>query len=321
MKLSAFHIRNYRSIVNSHVTHLSNDNITTLIGQNEAGKTTVLEALHSFSTGNINEDILRSDSSFPVVSCYFGFNDKVLKDYLDFDKIPEGLRKKLLKKKDIWLERKWISLANSVFSCSDNDLVDFYKEQEASDNHRIAAIRKELRKTSKETNQLRSEIQVFEKDKHELVKETEEAERQLNKIQRKLDRAKKPDIKLNFQHEYEAVNKIYIQKKIDLDEVLKILEDKKQKLEAYGEKDPLAERFLIIKQRYNADREKFNESNIQLTDFENLYNRTPESKEQMLLFDNLNRIRRENNLLQQTYLESKNELNFIELVAEKVLEV
>ncbi|MBM3421550.1 MAG: hypothetical protein FJY11_10500 [Bacteroidetes bacterium] len=51
---------------------MSPDNITCLIGQNESGKTSVLEALSVFHTGQINEDVLRSDLSLPEVSCRFG---------------------------------------------------------------------------------------------------------------------------------------------------------------------------------------------------------------------------------------------------------
>lgn len=319
MKLSAFRIRNYRSIVDSDITYLSNDNITTLIGQNESGKTTVLEALHSFSTGNINEDILRSDGSFPVVECYFEFDDKLLKDFLDFEKIPEGLRRKLAKKKNIWLERKWSSLPTSAFLCSDNDLVEFYEEKDEDDNNRVENIHREIRQINKETNQLRAEIQVFEKDRQDLLKETSEAEKQLNRIKKKLDRAKKPDIKEALDHEYEASNKIYVQKKIDFDEVLKILEEKKEKLEAYGEKDVLAERFLDIKRQYYKDKERFDTCNDELDGFETIYNSTSESKDQLILHDNIQRVRREQQFLHQSYYDSKNALNFIERVAEKVL--
>ena len=71
MKLTSFNIQNYRSIVHSGWCYLAHDNITALIGQNESGKTSVLEALHSFYTGLIHEDVLRSDLSLPIVSCRF----------------------------------------------------------------------------------------------------------------------------------------------------------------------------------------------------------------------------------------------------------
>lgn len=71
MKLIAFRIKNFRSIVDSGWQNLSPDNITCLIGQNESGKTSILEALRVFYSGIISEDVLRSDLSLPEVSCRF----------------------------------------------------------------------------------------------------------------------------------------------------------------------------------------------------------------------------------------------------------
>jgi len=71
MKLSAFRIRNFRSIVDTGWQNISPDNITCLIGQNESGKTSVLEGLKVFYTGVISEDVLRSDLTLPEVSCRF----------------------------------------------------------------------------------------------------------------------------------------------------------------------------------------------------------------------------------------------------------
>ena len=71
MKLKAFRIRNFRSIVDSGWQNISPDNITCLIGQNESGKTSVLESLKVFYSGIISEDVLRSDLSLPEVSCRF----------------------------------------------------------------------------------------------------------------------------------------------------------------------------------------------------------------------------------------------------------
>ncbi len=71
MKLKAFRIRNFRSIVDTGWQNISPDNITCLIGQNESGKTSVLEGLKVFYSGVISEDVLRSDLTLPEVSCRF----------------------------------------------------------------------------------------------------------------------------------------------------------------------------------------------------------------------------------------------------------
>ncbi|MBC6416142.1 MAG: AAA family ATPase [Bdellovibrionales bacterium] len=69
--ITAFRIKNFRSIKEIHFK-LSEDNITGLIGQNESGKTSVLEALDCFRNWvELKEDVLRSDESMPEISCWF----------------------------------------------------------------------------------------------------------------------------------------------------------------------------------------------------------------------------------------------------------
>ena len=76
MWFKQFKIKNYRSIVDTGWHDLSSDNITALIGQNESGKTSILESLNSFFTCLITDDILRSDLSLPEVSCSFSLSKK-----------------------------------------------------------------------------------------------------------------------------------------------------------------------------------------------------------------------------------------------------
>ena len=76
MQLVAFRVQNFRSIVDTGWHQLAHDNITSLIGQNESGKTSILEALKAFHDGNLIEDMLRSDLSLPNVTCQFSFSLK-----------------------------------------------------------------------------------------------------------------------------------------------------------------------------------------------------------------------------------------------------
>jgi len=319
MRLSAFRIRNFRSMIDSKVNYLSSDNITALIGQNESGKTTILEALHSFSNGIISEDMLRSDSAFPEIACYFEFNDKYLKDYLDLEKIPNGLKKKLEKKTGIWLERSWKTLTKNTFRCSDRELVDFYENLSESHKSKVESIYNNIKQINDETNELRGDIRFIAKDKAELLKETEDLSKRLNKTKRSIDRAKKPDLIQVYQNEYEATNKIYIQKKIDLEAILKVLNDKKNKLEAYGEKDQLAERFLEIKRNFDTELENYHKRNDELLYFENLQSKTINPKEIELLANNIEYLQIEQKKLHNIFIEAQNKLDFIERVAEKVL--
>ncbi|MFA6185790.1 MAG: AAA family ATPase [Phycisphaerae bacterium] len=73
MKLKRFKINGVKSIIDSGNCYLSDDNITIFAGQNEAGKTAILQALNYFSNGmtpEFKKYSLRSDMP-PRVECEF----------------------------------------------------------------------------------------------------------------------------------------------------------------------------------------------------------------------------------------------------------
>ena len=107
MRLTSFRIQNFRSIVDTGWQNVSPDNITCLIGQNESGKTSVLEGLHVFHTGIITEDVLRSDLSLPEVSCRFS----VRKGWLVEMAVNAGpeLKELLAETQTLELTRYWLA--------------------------------------------------------------------------------------------------------------------------------------------------------------------------------------------------------------------
>ena len=116
MKLKAFRIRNFRSIVDTGWQNISPDNITCLIGQNESGKTSVLEGLKVFYSGIISEDVLRSDLSLPEVSCRFTIPEGWLIKITDN---PGTELKELLSGlSHLELTRSWIADLSSVINVS-----------------------------------------------------------------------------------------------------------------------------------------------------------------------------------------------------------
>jgi hypothetical protein len=116
MKLTAFRIRNFRSIVDTGWQNLSPDSITCLIGQNESGKTSVLEALKVFHSGIISEDVLRSDLSLPEVSCRFSIQEGWL---LKMTENPGAELRELLARLDqLELTRKWLPDFSSLITVS-----------------------------------------------------------------------------------------------------------------------------------------------------------------------------------------------------------
>ena len=123
MKLLSFSIQNYRSIINSGWSYLAYDNITALIGQNESGKTSVLEALRSFYEGKISDDVLRSDLTFPTVSCSFDIENRKMFDMLNPRLLPEQLKKMLEDKKEVTISRIWNEDKSSNLRIIDDDVL------------------------------------------------------------------------------------------------------------------------------------------------------------------------------------------------------
>jgi hypothetical protein len=128
MRLQAFRIRNFRSIVDSGWQDLSEDHITALLGQNEAGKTTVLEALHSFRQGILTTSDIRSDLSEPSVSCSFSSSKEEVERIVGQNHLhPEVLE---LLSNNGWrinLTRRWNAEFASTFGLEETALVDAFK--------------------------------------------------------------------------------------------------------------------------------------------------------------------------------------------------
>lgn len=79
MRLTGFTIQNVKSIIDTGLCHLSSsDNITVFAGQNEAGKSAILEGLNLFRNGTTPEFerlSIRSDGRQPYVECEFTLDE------------------------------------------------------------------------------------------------------------------------------------------------------------------------------------------------------------------------------------------------------
>lgn len=134
MKLVAFRIVNFKSIIDTGWKDLSADNITGLIGQNESGKSSILEGLSSFYDGNLKEDALRSDGSIPSIGCSFEISDKELSELFDDYLLSNNLLSVISKNKNrINITRSWdeISTEQSKMSLEQSSLIDFFNKTEA----------------------------------------------------------------------------------------------------------------------------------------------------------------------------------------------
>ncbi|MBU1354595.1 MAG: ATP-binding protein [Gammaproteobacteria bacterium] len=92
MRLARFRITNFRSIVDSDWVPFSPDGITVLVGQNESGKSSVLEALYfALSTESPTADDFRISADQPVVYLRVEMDpeevDAVASDAMDYERV------------------------------------------------------------------------------------------------------------------------------------------------------------------------------------------------------------------------------------------
>ena len=174
MKLLGFRIQNYRSIIDSDWTFLSPDNITGLIGQNESGKTSILEALYSFYEGKISEDVLRSDLSLPIVSCLFEISRNQVNTILNEKLLPRGVNKKIQELGKICLTRIWNDDLSSKIILGGDEINELFSEHEKQlkekDNKVLKKIEKAIQQKNKAIDSSISASQEKEKAAHVLEK-------------------------------------------------------------------------------------------------------------------------------------------------------
>ncbi len=123
MRITAFRVKNFRSIVDTGWCNLSPDNITSLIGQNESGKTSILEAIHSFYTDELLPNYLRSDGSLPEVSVSLHLEAEELETPFQDFQLPNRVIKFIKTKGNrINLRRTWKDQKNSELLLEEEDL-------------------------------------------------------------------------------------------------------------------------------------------------------------------------------------------------------
>ncbi len=136
MKLKAFKITNFRSIVDTGFQDLSPDGISLIVGQNESGKSSVLDGIHAFETGEISEDDTRSDGSSPEITCIFQFESFAeLSDCVPEGQVlPKGFKKTFEKLgKNISLTRFWEEDHNdSTLQLENEELANLWADDDES---------------------------------------------------------------------------------------------------------------------------------------------------------------------------------------------
>ena len=225
MWFKQFRIKNYRSIVDTGWRQLASDNITGLIGQNESGKTSILEGLNSFYNGIISDDILRSDLSLPVVACSFSISKAELKKFFSEKKVPEKILNLILKTGQITLTRTWNADKSSYLSFGDEPVNEYYRELE--DRQKAFG-----EKTLEEIHRVIDEAKKAEEDLGSILMEKEETQKELLALVPKLSKARKSQGKNPTKEIHNLFQKLLLEE----ERLKKRLEKKKAAFESLSRK-------------------------------------------------------------------------------------
>lgn len=191
MRLKAFRIKNYRSIIDTGWCYTPNDNITVLIGQNESGKTTVLEALQSFHDGRISDDILRSDLSMPKVYCSFEISNSRLEEVIDLEKLPEEAVKIIKKLDSISISRTWEDLGKSSITIEEEAIKKFYEDRADQMTRLYEQTQKTLDKIAGEYDRIKAQDEDLDQQLNEVNRQVSELKAEAGSRKRTINRSRK----------------------------------------------------------------------------------------------------------------------------------
>lgn len=237
MKINAFHIRNYRSIVDSGVCYLSPDNITALIGQNESGKTSVLEALKSFYEGQISDDVLRSDQTFPEITCTFILEEnEKLEQLIDFTGLPVDLHELMKLKQEISLSRKWLHARRNTLSIAEPEILSYYASLENKEVETDLHISRSFQELVKQSELSARDMKDNEKKVTAARNELNALHIRLEQAKRVISKSKRPDEQITAQQEAETLQQQLQDAAEDLRDKLALVEKGKTILQELAEK-------------------------------------------------------------------------------------
>lgn len=217
MRLSAFRIRNFRSILDSGWNSISPDNITVLIGQNESGKTSVLEALNCFYTGVITDEILRSDLSLPCVYCDFYAEPSDIALITQTLNLPENIKECLKNKDKILLKRSWNANKVTTLEIGNEDIVTFYNQERQNREKAENLLLSKIYTTLDKGNTTEKSILTLKQEEDQLSREYAKLQSSLVDFQKQIQRAKTPESKIQFQTEHDKthLSSEQVKKRID----------------------------------------------------------------------------------------------------------
>ncbi|MEN8226780.1 MAG: AAA family ATPase [Bacteroidota bacterium] len=307
MKLIAFRIQNFRSVVDTGWHQLAHDNITSLIGQNESGKTSILEGLKTFHDGNLIEDMLRSDLSLPDVTCRFSFQFDEIENRIDKKRLTPEIRKLIRTIETISLSRRWENDMDSLMVMGDelqevfNASEDQIKQREIEVLENLENLNQNIAAASKTLNKAQDEVE-WTREKVESIK------LRMNELKRNIRKLSARNNKEDIRKELGQEEEMQVKLKQTLEQKLTKQEEKKDILDALGEKREACNKHEEIKVQISEKKEVLTlaqENLKQILQMTGMYptekeQRAAEIKEEIYRTD-IERLKKEISQLQEEY--------------------
>jgi ABC-type cobalamin/Fe3+-siderophores transport system ATPase subunit len=279
MQLVSFKIQNFRSIVDTGWHTLAYDNITSLIGQNESGKTSILEALKAYHDGILIEDMLRSDLSLPVVTCKFNFVSGDIENHLNKRRLNPKIRKLLGSLETISLTRRWVDEMDSHMEMGEelqevyNEIHDQLLKREIQVRENLEHLNRDIANASKKLNKISEEADWTDEKLETIRLRMNEIKRNIRKFPA---RARKEELKKELELEEEMFQKL----KETRDLKLSKKEEKKDILEALDEKSKISRKLSEIQKESAEKKDALQQAHEQLKQLLQMTGMYPSEKDQ-----------------------------------------
>lgn len=279
MKLLSFRIRNFRSIVDTGWHNLSLDNITGLIGQNESGKTSILEALYGFYNGRISEDVLRSDLTLPAVACRFSLDgievEKVLREKL----LPEGVLDQIRKDGAVCLERVWNEDLSSRILLGGEEVIRLFERHERQAREREEQLVERLEEVLDKKARAIAEFRAAEQSRLEAEKQLEELKNTLSEMNKALKNVKAPDAKKKGEEQLSRMKKKVSEAKDLLQKKTREAHHRSKQVQQVSEEARLAEQARELLKEYEDTEKELEQTFRRLTTLQRMFDHALTDKE------------------------------------------
>lgn len=321
IKLSSFKIQNYRSIIDSGWRTLANDNITVLIGQNESGKTSVLEALQSFYDNKLSEDVLRSDNTYPVVSCSFKICDnQKVSDLLEGGgNIALEIAEIIKNQQEFSLTRLWLPNRLSILYISSEKISDYFDLLEKDEKQKEEITQKAISRLFSESEKLFQSLEIVEKEKNNAQVDFQNSRKVAEAKEKIFKKTRKADLQLLAENEFKYALSDFKSKEEILNQKTLYFEQLKNRSQELSEKISVGKALIGLQENYSQLSKSIEEKKRIISDLEHIYDLSSNEKDKKNYFLGIQQSKTELEQAKQLIKRIQADIKISQLIANKVI--